>query len=1257
MLNWLKRTKAASVSGDAAAVWRAFVPEGMLLGTFEAVGSQLGAIPLRELTVPTLVGQLQDEGFALPGEATAHLSWEALYDLLEDQSYSSSLSQLELPPLEGHVPELQSRNSLVDTDFGISIAGWRHSDGRKVANATRSGGLLLVDGRATLLGRPVWETVEQVAQFSQRPIEEHNDTAHRRRWGQIRRSAIAARAPMDQFLYKSVVLSPDTIDINMRKSDVGGSRMVEIMPGFAGEPTNWLDVFDSYRTVPDRYDISTPEGIVQVLITPEVRTVLRSIRELDGRRVAGSRAEAFLVNPYATLGQHANTVIDENQFERARMDAGIVFEHFVARVERDPSGYPEKVGLLIERPDQDHAFGAEERFFGSDEEADHFLTGVGRALENERQLFAWDGYDFELLGDTPTQLAILQLALIERQQPRILVQYSDVYDLSAYTSRVDNIGQEQPYYSPYIAKNTEEWWPESIINLISFRRDGETEPVVVAIDDSVREQLKQKIAEAEKAGFHNIEMAGFPEPLPLSEAKDISRAFEMATADVKDGQVPKISGQTPNKADLNGVTSSGKRQHLVLKANISVLDYDEVRREILATFDPSPALPSALKPSTRLLPHQLFGVAWLQHLFRHAPNDCRGAVIADDMGLGKTLQLLTFLAWAFETDPDLPPALIVAPVSLLENWAEEIDRFFVEGSLSCLIAYGVNLSTLRVPAASVDEQLRTQGLVKFLRPGWLGKHKIVLTTYETLRDLEFSFAAEKWSLMACDEAQKIKNPNAMVTRAAKKQNVIFKIACTGTPVENSLSDLWCLFDFVQAGLLGALNEFGKRYRRPCEATVEDAPRIEELRRLIAPQILRRMKAEVASLPEKHHVPIRIPLSNLQRTLYTHAVNGFKAGLEGKSPSPFKNHLGLLQFLRTVCTNPHPPGQGKFKPQVLAQHRIEAPKLGWLLEMLETIRERDEKVIVFCEFREMQQMLAYYINEAFGFLPDIINGDVSASAKHIASRQKRIKAFQVKPGFGVIVLSPVAVGFGVNVQEANHVIHYTRTWNPAKEDQATDRSYRIGQKREVYVYCPIAYADDFDTFDVKLDELLELKRKLATDMLNGSGTVMPSDWSLPDIVPPGSDNAILNKVITLHDVVRMDWDYFECLMTAIWQKKGFRIVYRTPTHDAGVDVVALTGDVGDLIQCKSSGTEDAALDSQGVKDVVLGESEYRLRHPGVTFTKWVATNQFFNSTARDRAQKAGVKLIDQRDIQELLTRFPVTSGDVQRFLCTTYEEAA
>lgn len=151
-------------------------------------------------------------------------------------------------------------------------------------------------------------------------------------------------------------------------------------------------------------------------------------------------------------------------------------------------------------------------------------------------------------------------------------------------------------------------------------------------------------------------------------------------------------------------------------------------------------------------------------------------------------------------------------------------------------------------------------------------------------------------------------------------------------------------------------------------------------------------------------------------------------------------------------------------------------------------------------RDSARLSAANIEEEFKLRPDIINGDISASASHTASRQKRIKAFQEKSGFGVIVLSPVAVGFGVNIQRANHVIHYTRTWNPAKEDQATDRAYRIGQQRPVYVYYPVVHAHDFTTFDIKLDELLEYKRKLAEDMLNGSGDIAPGDFNIVDVVP-------------------------------------------------------------------------------------------------------------------------------------------------------------
>lgn len=170
-----------------------------------------------------------------------------------------------------------------------------------------------------------------------------------------------------------------------------------------------------------------------------------------------------------------------------------------------------------------------------------------------------------------------------------------------------------------------------------------------------------------------------------------------------------------------------------------------------------------------------------------------------------------------------------------------------------MTAYGDSLAEFRVPRGQIDQRLQTEdGLVKFLKPNWIGDAKVVLTTYETLRDLEFSFAAQKWSLMVCDEAQRIKNPAAMVTRAAKKQNVAFRIACTGTPVENTLADMWCLFDYVQPGLLGALNDFGERYRKPIEAkTDEEKSRVEELRARISPQILRRLKTEVdTGLPRK-----------------------------------------------------------------------------------------------------------------------------------------------------------------------------------------------------------------------------------------------------------------------------------------------------------------------------------------------------------------------------------------------------------------------
>jgi SNF2 family DNA or RNA helicase len=172
---------------------------------------------------------------------------------------------------------------------------------------------------------------------------------------------------------------------------------------------------------------------------------------------------------------------------------------------------------------------------------------------------------------------------------------------------------------------------------------------------------------------------------------------------------------------------------------------------------------------------------------------------------------------------------------------------------------------------------------------------------------------------------------------------------------------------------------------------------------------------------------------------------------------------------------------------------DSPKMSWLMELLRHVQGREEKAIVFCEFRDLQRTLQRAVGERFGFVPDVINGDTATDSASTNNRQRRIKAFQQRPGFGVIILSPLAVGFGVNIQAANHVVHFTRTWNPAKEDQATDRAYRIGQERDVYVYYPLVVASDFKTFDVKLHELLEYKRELSNDMLNGLGELSPAEF--------------------------------------------------------------------------------------------------------------------------------------------------------------------
>lgn len=1237
-----------------ADLWtRNFSPAGVVLSR----GTEKRGEHLHGSVVEGYLTQLADDGLAVETSDGYLLGWDELFAALDQPTYLALSETLALPPFTKFQPVLRSAESLTDDTFSISVAGWE-GDGGAAFDWELVGPLIARDNSTELMRSEQWSLFKEIVAFARRPIDERNDLAHRQAWGRIRKLAIAAGARLDDFLYRSVVLTPERLQIGLRRSAVvGDDHVVEIEPGFEGAPSDWLEAFDRSREVQDRYDIVTSEGIVQILVTPKVRTVLREIKRLEGRRVAGTRAQAFLLNPYATLGDDAVDVIVESQFQESREAAGLSYERFTPVIERDAASYPMRVGLLIETANASGLATSETQWL-DDADLVSFIQSLERALKVGYQLLAWRGYDIEIQGDARRHLDELKIALAQRRVPPTLVSYAQVHDLSGYSSRIEGIGVEKPYHSPYIAKKNEGegWFPDNVLPVVVYTPAGSSEAIAIPTSKPAIEQLEKSIVAANAAGQDTVKASWLPGDVTVAEAKVIVETFQNVFKDLEAGDFEPDRRPTAKKED----TTKNHKQ-LVLRANIQAMEYEELRRDALASVPAEPRVPKAIRPEYPLMKHQRDGLAWMQHLYSlQTDYQVRGAVLADDMGLGKTFQLLALMAYLLERDPNIDPMLIVAPVSLLENWAEESTKFFVAGALPLLTAYGDALAPLRVPRSQIDQRLQSDdGLVKFLRPNWIGNAKIVLTTYETLRDLEFSFAAQKWSLMVCDEAQRIKNPAAMVTRAAKKQNVAFKIACTGTPVENTLADMWCLFDYVQPGLLGALNDFGQRYRKPIEAkTDEERARVEELRTRVAPQILRRMKADVATdLRRKIVVDScrKLLLSNAQRNLYAKAIDSFKKRNDPGHVTPFKNHLGLLHYLRLICTDPRPHGFNVFKPEPTRQYREKAPKLDWLLSELKTIQKKGEKVIVFCEFREIQRLLQYYIAAELEFKPDIINGDTSASSKHTASRQKRIKSFQERDGFGVLILSPAAVGFGVNIQAANHVIHYTRTWNPAKEDQATDRAYRIGQKKDVFVYYPVVSAEDFVTFDVKLDLLLTYKRGLAEDMLNGSGDLRPGDFQLGDIMLE-SDAQGIDEQVSLDMALRMGWQHFECLTGVLWTKRGYDC-YRTPgAADNGVDVVALSGKKGQLVQAKTSGIEGASLGWDAVKEVVAGEAFYRRRHPNVEFKKVCISNQFFNRLAQENASLNSVELLDQSDLVKLLNRHPVTVLEVERMLYADWQDS-
>ena len=619
----------------------------------------------------------------------------------------------------------------------------------------------------------------------------------------------------------------------------------------------------------------------------------------------------------------------------------------------------------------------------------------------------------------------------------------NAFDLSElYSDRVIEIGVYKPKFYPFICPYKSCWIAGATVET---PQNGTTKVTINSEEEL--EKLKREIQSAKENKKGIVEYNNTQ--LDIEDAMFLAQTAEKQLKDPS--QPAKVESENGNEA----------RNVLIIEENAEELGFAVKERTIEKGDKYTLFTDPFLQEGFSLKDHQKEGVAWLQHLYKSKASGC---LMADDMGLGKTLQILYFIDWHSRKYANHKPYLIVAPISLLENWKNEYERFFMQPRMK------INMLTSKDVTRKFDKSIVDK----------MQKMDIILTNYESLRISQLNFCAVEFDVVALDEAQKIKSPGTLVTNAAKALKCNFKIAMTGTPVENSLLDLWCIMDFCVPGLLGNAKAFAAQYQNPLKKEDTDIVALgNEVHDKLGVYFMRRLKKDAAKdLPDKIELKEKVLMPPVQKEAYASVVNDYTSGIQ-------PNMLVTIMHLREVSEHPY------LYDSTLLNHETDeivdtSARLQATIKFLDEIKKKEEKVIIFVERKETQKMLQKLCLKRYGIITKIINGDTPSIVKrnmpNKQSRQSSIDEFQAVDGFNVIIMSPVAAGMGLNVTAANHVIHYSRHWNPAKENQATDRAYRIGQTKDVFVYYPMAVRSDIKSFDETLDDLLSRKTSLATSTI-------------------------------------------------------------------------------------------------------------------------------------------------------------------------------
>ncbi|MGL4767555.1 MAG: SNF2-related protein [Formosimonas sp.] len=716
----------------------------------------------------------------------------------------------------------------------------------------------------------------------------------------------------------------------------------------------------------------------------------------------------------------------------------------------------------------------------------------------------------------------------------------------------------------------------------------------------------------------------------VGEVKDLIKDIERAADDhaphiiLPNGEVLPQAAFATAVATLNGVVkkaaaasgggASTDRQIIQIKPNDEDgVGFDFVARKPLSEIRVNHQEPADLFAAIAYPPksYQIAGVNWLKDLFE---ADYRGAILADDMGLGKTYQMVVFMNYLLGLPPyqgaNAQKILIVAPTILLDNWHDEVNKFVVDTvartRFKAKVVRGHDLAYRNLKKQGSTHPYNSFDVAQFLTVE--DSPNVLIISYETLSNYQFSWIdkAFNWGCVIYDEAHKIKNPNAQISQAARALSSLtsFSALLTGTPIENELRDLWALFDVFDPAHLGNWKAFKKKF------VSNDKDVDTRLRERVGNYVLRRFKKDYLGneLPQKIEKTHEVRFSNDEATEYLSIKNQEASALE------------RLHGLKAFGLHP----ELKHAKQRNADLNAFS-KTVELLRLLGEIQSKGEKAIVFVMSRVAQDALRYGIQTQFDIDVAIINGDNNSPAQV----KDKLGGFKNTQGFAVIILSTLAAGVGLTITEANHVIHYERWWNASKEDQASDRAYRIGATRDVYIHhiigaLPHERGNVQKSFDQALNELISQKRTTAGYL------VPPKNIQATDIIDATMSATLKERVAA------MAWNEFEMLIKRLYEAQGCmcELTPAYPAREYGADIVAINPQEHKvLIQCKHS-SSGLAADVTAVYQLDEARTYYQ------TERLVAVCNTMFTPAAQEAAVRFGVKLVGWVELGKLLTQYQV-----------------